>query len=72
MLRSVPKENWGEVRIKSAAIEALNKRKPNYGLMRIWNGDYLSTVSEDICLLFRCNGLTQIATRKIMEKLFFK
>lgn len=46
MLRSVPKEEWGEVRIKSAAIEGLTGRKPQYGLNRNWSGDYLSIVSK--------------------------
>ena len=45
MLRSVPHEQWGEVRIKSSAIEALAKRKREFGLLRKWNGDYLKEVS---------------------------
>ena len=46
MLRSVPRDQWGEVRIKSAAIEGLEKRKPQYGLYRRWYGDYLEMVSN--------------------------
>ncbi|XP_012557219.1 unconventional myosin-Id isoform X1 [Hydra vulgaris] len=45
MLRSVPREQWGEVRIKSSAIEALAKRKQDFGLIRKWSGDYLK---EDV------------------------
>ena len=45
MLKSVPRDQWGEVRIKSAAIEGLEKRKPQYGLQRRWYGDYLDMVS---------------------------
>lgn len=46
MLKSVPKEQWGEVRVKSSAIEALEKRKNPYGLQRRWYGDYLDMVSN--------------------------
>eukprot|EP00111_Clytia_hemisphaerica_P022209 TCONS_00065260-protein len=45
MLRSVPRDQWGEVRVKSAAIEGLQKQKPQYGLNRRWYGDYLEMVS---------------------------
>ena len=45
MLKSVPREQWGEVRIKSSAIEALEKRKRPFGLQRRWLGNYLLEVS---------------------------
>jgi len=47
MLRSVPKEQWAEVRIKSTAIESLNGRKKNLGLQRRWLGDYLRVDKEN-------------------------
>lgn len=46
MLKSVPRDQWGEVRIKSSAIEALVKRKQPYGLNRRWLGDYLDMVCK--------------------------
>lgn len=47
MLKSVPRDQWGEVRIKSSAIEGLTGRKPQYGLKRRWLGDYLSQADEN-------------------------
>lgn len=44
MLQSVPREQWGEVKIKSAAIEALDRRKKEFGLKRRWHGNYLVQV----------------------------
>ena len=57
MLKSVPKEQWPEVRIKSATIEGLNGRKKQYGLRRRWLGDYLRLVSiKRIINLFHANA----------------
>merc|ERR1719228_2524282 len=47
MLQSVPKEQWGEVRLKGAAIEGINGRKKEMGLRRRWEGDYLTNINEN-------------------------
>ncbi|XP_057293131.1 unconventional myosin-Id-like isoform X2 [Hydractinia symbiolongicarpus] len=47
MLQSVPREQWGEVKIKSAAIEALDRRKKEFGLKRRWHGNYLVQEPEN-------------------------
>ena len=46
MLKSVPREQWGEVRIKSASLEGLTGRKKDLGLKRRWLGDYLAEVGN--------------------------
>ena len=45
MLQSVPKDQWGEIRLKSAALEGLNGKKKQMGLKRRWKGNYLNDVS---------------------------
>jgi len=51
MLKSVPRDQWGEVRVKSSAIEGLSGRKKQYGLNRRWYGDYLADVSFFVIIL---------------------
>ena len=54
MLQSVPRDQWGEVRLKSAAIEGLNGRKQQMGLKRRWKGNYLAEVRHFVCESFLC------------------
>lgn len=45
MLQSVPRSQWGDVKLKFTAMEALQKRKRPFGLGQLWKGDYLADVS---------------------------
>ncbi|XP_071495589.1 unconventional myosin-Id-like [Diadema antillarum] len=47
ILRNVPREDWPEVRLKSASQGALNGRRPNWGHRRKWKGDYLADMEEN-------------------------
>lgn len=71
MLKSVPKEQWPEVRIKSATIEGLNGRKKQYGLRRRWLGDYLRLVSiKRIFNSFHANILVVIVVFSVAGCLY--
>ncbi|KAF4516830.1 hypothetical protein B566_EDAN006224 [Ephemera danica] len=47
VLRRIPREDWQQLRHKVNACEALSGKRPQYGLMRRWEGNYLANNSEN-------------------------
>ncbi len=45
LLASLPRDQWPEMRVKIAAMDGLNGKRPNWGLNRRWQGNYLSMVN---------------------------
>lgn len=60
ILISIPRDEWPELRTKLAAMEGLDKRRPNWGNRRRWIGNYLALSAENAtCAAFlsQCSSL---------------
>ncbi|XP_046390857.1 unconventional myosin ID [Ischnura elegans] len=47
ILRSIPKDQWPQLRLKISAGSVLTGRRPDWGQARPWEGDYLSKPNEN-------------------------
>ncbi|KFM66883.1 Myosin-IA, partial [Stegodyphus mimosarum] len=47
ILRKIPREQWAELNLKVTAAEVLKGRRQDWGFHRKWEGNYLSSTSEN-------------------------
>ncbi|XP_038044734.1 unconventional myosin-Id-like [Patiria miniata] len=47
VLNRLPKTDWPEMKLKIAAMDALNGRCQDWGYKRKWQGNYLASISEN-------------------------
>lgn len=45
ILRNVPREEWPALQLKCTAHEMLKGERPEWGMRRKWEGNYLAMVS---------------------------
>ncbi|XP_041478536.1 LOW QUALITY PROTEIN: unconventional myosin-Id-like [Lytechinus variegatus] len=71
ILRNVPREEWPEVRLKSAAQSALAGRRSNWGHQRRWRGDYLSSMDENFQSSVYVAMIGQLKTKDRFKNVLF-
>ncbi|XP_071959724.1 unconventional myosin-Id-like isoform X2 [Antedon mediterranea] len=47
VLSRIPKEEWEQVRIKAAAMNALRGKRSDWGYRRKWQGNYLASLTDN-------------------------
>ncbi|XP_033097296.1 unconventional myosin-Id-like isoform X3 [Anneissia japonica] len=47
ILSRIPKEDWEQVRIKAAAMNALRGKRSDWGYRRKWQGNYLASLTDN-------------------------
>ncbi|KAK2703841.1 hypothetical protein QYM36_017781 [Artemia franciscana] len=71
ILRVIPQSDWPQLRLKVAACDVLRGKRPDYGLWRKWEGDYLSLTSEHGAVQKYSTAINNMKNKEKFRKVAF-
>lgn len=71
VLKSIPLEDWPQIRHKSAAAFAIDKRRAEWGISKKWEGNYLAAVNENDYASNFLSSVSSLQTKDKFQKVLF-